>query len=310
MTSNSSTLISVFNVFSVLGIFLTSATLIPVLCFRVRRRPAWISQMVFWLVYSISYFLLLGRQIGQAPPFGLCILQAALIYASPASCAFGVTCFMVDFYMAWRSVLTGYKTPTRFVNFIATIPAIVHVLLFCVVLLLVNDPATVQREEMGFYCHTTDGVASAITIFIVLGAAFILLPIEIWTGVSLYQHWKAFRRLEREGGPFSLSVYIRMISFSVFTGFGLGLGLFIIPRLTSEADPRWSALLPTLPVLASLAFGTQRDILAVYMFWKWSPRSPPPVPLKKDELVGLYPHDQRPSFFVCQEVESNERLVC
>ncbi|TFK75194.1 hypothetical protein BDN72DRAFT_562474 [Pluteus cervinus] len=245
MATNSFTLISVFNAFSILGIVLTLATLAPVLFFGVHRRPAWISQMLLWLVYSTSYFLLFGRQVGNAPPWGLCAFQAALIYASPASCSFGVTCFMIDFYIEWRSTLTGRKTPARVVYVVAAIPIFVHVFVFCLTLLLISEPAAVQREEIGFYCHTTDGVASAIATFIVLGAALFLFPLEIYTGVLVYRHQNAYRHLCPKTSRSFLSMYIRMILLSISSAFGFGLGVFIIPHITSSVDPTWSALLPT-----------------------------------------------------------------
>lgn len=40
--------------------------------------------MTGWLLYSLSYGLLVGRQEGpDEPPLGLCITQTLLIYAVP-----------------------------------------------------------------------------------------------------------------------------------------------------------------------------------------------------------------------------------
>ncbi|KAJ7126933.1 hypothetical protein C8R44DRAFT_979666 [Mycena epipterygia] len=38
---------------------------------------------------------------------------------------------------------------------------------------------------------------------------------------------------------------------------------------TGGKDAIWSALLPILPFLCGIAFGTQKDIARCWMFWKW-----------------------------------------
>ncbi|KAJ7019915.1 hypothetical protein C8F04DRAFT_324175 [Mycena alexandri] len=70
-----------------------------------------------------------------------------------------------------------------------------------------------------------------------------------------------------------LSSLIRIMLFSIMTTGGLGLGAFGVTSNVGEGVEIWSALLPILPFLCGIAFGTQKDIASCWMFWKWRTRS-------------------------------------
>lgn len=85
LPSQHHTLIIVFDVFVLLGFILFLCTLLPAVFSRaVQRSVAWYSLMTAWVVYSLSYGLLVGRQEGPEPPLNICLLQTLLIYAVPA----------------------------------------------------------------------------------------------------------------------------------------------------------------------------------------------------------------------------------
>jgi hypothetical protein len=50
---------------------------------KIRRSGTWYSLIVSWMVYSAGYLLILGHQTGPAPAFGICALQATLVYGTP-----------------------------------------------------------------------------------------------------------------------------------------------------------------------------------------------------------------------------------
>lgn len=74
-------MIALYNSLFGLALALVSFTLAPALFGKVRRRGPWIAQMISWLVYSASYILLAGHQLGPKPPLGICVFQATLVYA-------------------------------------------------------------------------------------------------------------------------------------------------------------------------------------------------------------------------------------
>jgi hypothetical protein len=84
-TANSShSFVLVFDIFELLAVLLISCTLLTAICCRaIQRSIAWYNLITGWLVYSLSYGLLVGRQEGPQPPMGLCVLQTVLVYAVP-----------------------------------------------------------------------------------------------------------------------------------------------------------------------------------------------------------------------------------
>lgn len=78
-----STQTTVFNISASLGVFSIVAVLLPALfSSRVKRSRTWFGVLAAWLVYSVSYLFLIGRQFGPEPPLGLCMFQAVFIYAT------------------------------------------------------------------------------------------------------------------------------------------------------------------------------------------------------------------------------------
>lgn len=77
--------ITIFNFFASLGVISIIAVLAPALFSpRIKRSATWYGELTSWLVYSVSYILLFGHQLGpKPPPHGLCMFQAVLVYAMP-----------------------------------------------------------------------------------------------------------------------------------------------------------------------------------------------------------------------------------
>jgi len=77
-------LVVFFDVVVFVAIALSFFTFLPaILSKNVHRSIGWYSLIAAWLVYSLSYALLIGKQEGPDPPFGLCAFQSLLIYAVP-----------------------------------------------------------------------------------------------------------------------------------------------------------------------------------------------------------------------------------
>ncbi|KAF8891557.1 hypothetical protein CPB85DRAFT_1257785 [Mucidula mucida] len=68
----------------VIGFVMIAIVLVPAWrSSEIYRLKTWFALMIAGLFYSVSYFLTVGRQFGEEPAFGLCLLQAALIYGAP-----------------------------------------------------------------------------------------------------------------------------------------------------------------------------------------------------------------------------------
>lgn len=79
------TFIVIFDILHIFAFVLLGALILTVImCARPQRCSFWFFFISAWFITSFSNLLLLGRQTGPAPPFGLCLFQASLVYASPA----------------------------------------------------------------------------------------------------------------------------------------------------------------------------------------------------------------------------------
>ncbi|KAF8982517.1 hypothetical protein BDQ17DRAFT_816291 [Cyathus striatus] len=88
--------IILFNALSIMATILTTLVLGTVICAKLKRSNAWFSLLIACLTYSLSLLLIIGRQTGPEPPFGLCFLQAALIYAGPAFIVYSFACLSIE----------------------------------------------------------------------------------------------------------------------------------------------------------------------------------------------------------------------
>jgi cytochrome c biogenesis factor len=78
------TLIILFDALVILALALVASSLFTaILSKSIQRSMSWYNVMVQWLVISLIFMLLFGRQEGPEPPFALCTFQALLVYAVP-----------------------------------------------------------------------------------------------------------------------------------------------------------------------------------------------------------------------------------
>ncbi len=85
--SQSHAAIVLFDTFSLLAVFLIAITMLPAIVSRsIRRSAGWYNLMATWLLFSIGYTLLIGKQEGPVkPPLGLCLAQILITYPAPTS---------------------------------------------------------------------------------------------------------------------------------------------------------------------------------------------------------------------------------
>lgn len=73
-----------FQLFGLFGILITLATVI--FSRSIPRHALWFSFAISWVISTVAYTLLLwGGYLSSdsKPPFALCLIQSAMIYASP-----------------------------------------------------------------------------------------------------------------------------------------------------------------------------------------------------------------------------------
>ncbi|KAJ7019913.1 hypothetical protein C8F04DRAFT_323939 [Mycena alexandri] len=261
----------IFNCLAVSGLILLLATVVPAaLSQNISRSKTWFSMIISWMVYASSYMLILGHQLGPDPPRGICGLQMLFIYACPPLTAFTGLAFVLDVYLRITGALFTNKTNHKYTMALLTVPWALFVVIAAEALIVVGDFAEIQRDPNHMYCHSVVDTQTRVSAFLCVFGLGTALCLEIWTAVILYRNWVRFRHLtgSTKIRDLRLSSLIRLLVFTLQTSTGLGLGATVTGQNVTEGLALWSAVLPILPVLCGIAFGTQQDILRCWMFWR------------------------------------------
>ncbi|KAJ7233168.1 hypothetical protein C8J57DRAFT_1382314 [Mycena rebaudengoi] len=271
--------VNIFNITSCLGV--ASLALVAATAYfssTVHRSGLWFRHIISWIVYTAIFLILIGHQIGDTPPpFGLCLVQAALIYAAPTFPTLSAVCFVVDLYIGLSAVVhRKRKIRPALTTFLLRFPLIVFVLVFIEVLLSIGDPKTVVRDSSQLYCHVTTQSPSLVSAGIVVCTGLLIFPLEIWIAIVLCRNWLAFRRTSGPDPHISLTMFIRVALFTVISMLGVGLSSLSIGT-PHAPKPYWTHLiLSVVPIIAAITFGSQEDIMRSWIFWR-EPAVPPPA---------------------------------
>ncbi|KAJ7431779.1 hypothetical protein B0H11DRAFT_2128769 [Mycena galericulata] len=268
--------VTIFNTFSALGVvFLALIVATAYFSPTVHRSELWFRHIIAWIVYSAAFLLLIGHQEGSNPPFGLCLFQAALIYAVPTFPTLSAFCFVADLYIRLSSVVyKKRKIRPALKKFLVNFPLVVLLGVFIEVLVLVQDPGIVGWESSHLYCHVATSEPSLISGGIIVATGLLIFPLEIWIAVVLYRNWLSFRGARGQDQQLFLTMFIRIVLFTVISMLGVGLSSLSIGS-PNAPKPYWTRLVLTIvPIIAALTFGSQEDIMRSWIFW----REPLPVP--------------------------------
>ncbi|KAJ7859374.1 hypothetical protein B0H14DRAFT_3446751 [Mycena olivaceomarginata] len=264
---------SPFDMFAFLGLFWLAAVLLTAAVSpAIHRSKAWFAHLGLGPHSPSPTFLIIGRQTGPSPPHTLCLLQAGLIYAARVGVA-GL-CFLVDIYLGISAMLFEKQIHPGWSIFLAAFPYMFATCVFIRVLLFVEIQQLFNAHTSHFYCHTTNTIKCArICAILVLISGGCLLCLEAWIVAMLYMNKKSVRNLSKsqtdsryglpifyDSGPSQSCIVLEQGTIGGFT--------VAVGKATFNS---WSVMLPTGSILAALVFGTQMDILKVWMFWRKNP---------------------------------------
>ncbi|KAK1224875.1 hypothetical protein PQX77_012186 [Marasmius sp. AFHP31] len=255
--------------FQLFGLFGALLTLLAAFISSVKRYGSWYSFMVSWVISSISYTLLFfGGQLKEhKPPLGLCMAQASLIYAAPPHTAASTLGLVVQIWFSVREGLgkkpfSGQRIWTRVLLFV---PWILWVLIVIESLTIAAlNLKTVKRTGSGMYCNTKiiiPGRISAALVSIILIPAVI---VEVIIILSIRKKWKSLREQT------VASLAIRVTLFVIFGFFAIVLSVTFTFMVQKGAE--LNIVVSIIPVAAILIFGTQKDLMNAWMFWRWRKR--------------------------------------
>jgi hypothetical protein len=242
----------------------------PFFSSRVQRSKPWFSMIATMMIFPMLYLLNVGSQFNteDAPPIGLCILQAGFIYAGPPACTTAVLCFITDMTLGLRALLFNKKRNQRFASALIVIPSIMFACVFFEAIALVNANRGVHFDGAHMFCESNNkGPQVKISAVLTMISLILTLGMEVWTVVMLYRNWAAVRSFRHTKTEVQLSVMIRFGVFSLVVGFAAVLGAVTLPN-NLQGGGIWNIFLVSVPLLAALAFGTRRDIISAYVFWR------------------------------------------
>ncbi|KAF9018605.1 hypothetical protein BDZ89DRAFT_1139881 [Hymenopellis radicata] len=249
---------------------------------RIHRTRAWYTMFFTLAIFPLLYLTNVMFQFRSVdPPWGLCLFQAALIYAGPPSASAAVLGYMLDVALGLHaaSSIKGKKSRTWDL-LMPWLPLIVFSVMFCASIMAVTNTKTVKLD----YTLATPGtqlyefsarMSASITLLALAG----MIGCEMWIVFMLVKNRRKFETRKQD---LQISMAIR---------FGYSPSWLDVPQsafittMSKAAGAVWNISLVTVPFLAGLAFGTHRDLLRAWTScFSSRPTSSPPeyVDLQSD----------------------------
>ncbi|KAK7468407.1 hypothetical protein VKT23_002922 [Stygiomarasmius scandens] len=176
----STALIYVFDIIAVSGFLSLSAILMLVWNSpSIHRTPTWYCFIIYWMIYDLVPFLLLGQQTGDDPYYELCLLQASLKYAVPVLTSFASVSLVLQLFVSMSLGDDNLGTDNRIVYLLLAAPPCLAVIVFLEALMYgLENPKAVTRSPSGMICCFSDKVLLDISAILVASALTLLLIVQ------------------------------------------------------------------------------------------------------------------------------------
>jgi len=240
---------------------------------RVKRHPTFVNLCVAFIITGFSSSLLVyaRRTTGPEPSRMLCLLQASLLYGTPALTPTAAFMLVLEMFFNIRAAFFGeeYHGEEHFLRSWVMLASPYVAFLICVLATATvgaANPLHVSRNRRFFYCSVESSpLTNSLTTF----SAVILLSTTVmivWTMVLIYKRLTiTTRKGLRPKWTMDLNLPLRIITFGFYTIVAMSLSLLSIKAPSSPAPDLVIAFAATLFIVV---FGTQRDIVSVLCFWK------------------------------------------
>ncbi|KAH7873456.1 uncharacterized protein C8R40DRAFT_389430 [Lentinula edodes] len=249
---------------------------------RIKRTITWNFFIASWMLHCVTFFLSMGYQIGNsAPPFGLCLVQAGMLYATPAYNACVSLALLLHLHSIIVATVRGMNHSSskrmRVLVWILLIsPLVVYVTVLSMTFIMVaQDKSLLQRDQTFYFCNINDEVGIWTSSIIVFLCALAFITYEIYTIVILWKNSQTFRAMNPHSRDrIFRSIVIRIGVFTVFPVIALFLSVILsfsaADSWTPSSGMRINVVDASLPLACALIFGSQEDLLNVWMFWRES----------------------------------------
>ncbi|KAF9027267.1 hypothetical protein BDP27DRAFT_1350674 [Rhodocollybia butyracea] len=261
----------VFDVLLGLSLFFTSCTYFSALFSKsIVRMMTWFALIISCWLSCISFLLLVGHQVGGDPSFSLCLFQAGMIYAAPPSAAAAALAFVIEIYLRLTTFMTQTLVNNRIITSLLFLPAVTHQVVFWIAIFTgLSKQEAVQPNPQNMFCRIDAELPPAVTGVTVITFVVIMIMVELYTIYYLWRRRTVFREARRHGvGPiFPFKLFIRVGIYTLVAMILISVDVVINFGPTKESTPALD-ITAVIPLSIALVFGTQEDIVHMYMFWK------------------------------------------
>ncbi|KAN0125707.1 hypothetical protein V8E52_000914 [Russula decolorans] len=243
------------------GHFLVPVLVITFLFSKAKRDATLINFGIILILTSFINCLLLytSEYLGPEPSKGLCIFQAAGFGASAPTWAIAALTLVVQI----RSKVELKTAPWLFSMII--MPYIV-LIVFMILILVVGfqRPDTVTRERRTLYCSLDSHLISLFSIGFTLTNCLVAFGLGVSMCYQICNILRMVREVQRSQIRF-IPVAVRLLIFLAYIFLGLLTGLMSIWGRHTYARDIYTS---TFGIAFFIVFGSQRDVLRVWRFWR------------------------------------------
>lgn len=236
---------------------------------NVRRGRTWYSFIASTMLGSLSYILLVGRQGSPNPPFSMCLMQAAAIYASNPFITLAAFALILELFLNLSAAVHFKPKVNRMWGIsLVVIPLFVYCAMIAYVVFIgLRHPNLVNINAPGMFCHMDSLNAPGFVNPFVVSAALTALAqglVIIFCCITtriLFLHKKRTGILV-DDPSFSIAIFIRrtvLLAFECIIGITLAATSFD----SASNSALWCIALPLMPLAVVVIFGTQPDMLGV-----------------------------------------------
>lgn len=240
---------------------------------RVRRVVTWYMFIFAWIIHSLSFLFIAGRQVGSPPTIGICLVGSALIYASPPLTGFATLILVLQLYLnvSFGRSMEKRKQIEEYFHIMLMLPPMMFMLVIVGVISLASqEPKHITRDKSGMICHLDDPGSVIVvwnTVILTLCVALVLLAGGSTIRI-LWRRRKAMRNMY-DFDPITKGLVFRLALFNTAPCMVLIYEVVLIPFSDNSIKVTFCHIAyASLPNLAAWTFGSQSDIMRVWMFWK------------------------------------------
>nr|GAT43903.1 predicted protein [Mycena chlorophos] len=255
------TTIVIFDVIIATSFFILLVSVLVAWFANIQRVKTWYLLQLCAAGYCLSFFLLVGHQVGPEPPLQFCAMSAALIYAAPPALATAGFFFVIELHLRLSSALFSRTMSNKFIYWVAWGIPLTHGIVFWTSLLVgLSDVSRIQRDPTGIYCHIVDNkIPTLITGSLVIMFLAALLVLEAITIVHLVRQHAMVKQLRLRGSDFPLPLFVRVVGYTFVAGFGM----VMVDVVMNATNATIIIMMSIVPLSVALVFGTQMELIQV-----------------------------------------------